>query len=109
MLNIVKNQELKEKKQYFYLQKYEFIRNLKSVKCKKLKTMKPILLLTSFLLILCVCQAQVIDDFSDGNFNENPAWLGNDSLFIINDEKQLQLNAESDGNAWLSIVYEKHN
>ena len=29
-----KNQELKEKKLYFYLQKYEFIRNLKSVKCK---------------------------------------------------------------------------
>ena len=71
--------------------------------------MKPILLLTSFLLIFCICQAQVIDDFSDGNFNENPAWLGNDSLFIINDEKQLQLNAESDGNAWLSVVYEKHN
>ena len=71
--------------------------------------MKPILLLTSFLLIFGVCRAQVIDDFSDGNFNENPAWLGSDSLFIINDEKQLQLNAESGGDAWLSIVYERHN
>ena len=71
--------------------------------------MKPILLLTSFLLIFGVCRAQVIDDFSDGNFNENPAWLGSDSLFIINDEKQLQVNAESGGNAWLSVDYEKHN
>ena len=71
--------------------------------------MKPILLLTSFLLIFGVCRAQVIDDFSDGNFNENPAWLGSDSLFIINDEKQLQLNAESGGDAWLSIVFERHN
>ena len=66
--------------------------------------MKPILLLTSFLLILDICGAQVFDDFSDGNFNENPAWLGSDSLFIINDEKQLQLNAESSGSAWLSVV-----
>ncbi len=71
--------------------------------------MKPILLLTSFLLIFGICKAQVCDDFSDGNFNENPAWRGCDSLFIINDEKQLQLNAESGGNAWLSVVYEKHN
>ncbi len=71
--------------------------------------MKPILLLTSFLLIFGVCRTQVIDDFSDGNFNENPAWLGSDSLFIINDEKQLQLNAESGGDAWLSVVYERHN
>ncbi len=71
--------------------------------------MKPILLLTTILLIFCVCQAQVIDDFSDGNFNENPAWLGSDSLFIINDEKQLQLNAESSGSAWLSVVYEKYD
>ena len=71
--------------------------------------MKPILLLTSFLLIFGVCRAQVIDDFSDGNFNENPAWLGSDSLFIINDEKQLQLNAESSGSAWLSVVYEKYD
>ena len=71
--------------------------------------MKPILLLTSFLLILDICGAQVFDDFSDGNFNENPAWLGSDSLFIINDEKQLQLNAESSGSAWLSVVYEKYD
>lgn len=91
------------------MQKYEFIRNLKSVKCKKLKTMKPILLLTSFLLIFGICRAQVFDDFNDGDFNNNPAWIGCDSIFIINDEKQLQLNAESAGDAWLSVVYEKHN
>lgn len=71
--------------------------------------MKPILLLTSFLLIFDICRAQIFDDFSDSNFNENPAWLGSDSLFIINDEKQLQLDAETSGNAWLSVVYEKHH
>ena len=70
--------------------------------------MKPILFLTSFLLLFGICRTQVYEDFNDGNFYENPAWIGCDSLFIINDEKQLQLNAESAGNAWISVAYEKH-
>ena len=90
------------------MQKYEFIGNLKNVKCKKLKTMRPILLLSLLIFVFQVCRAQVSDDFSDGNFNENPAWLGSDSLFIINEEYQLQLNSNYGGEAWLSADYEKH-
>lgn len=69
--------------------------------------MKPILFLTLFSFILSFCRAQIVEDFTDGDFKENPAWIGCDSLFIINDGKQLQLNAESGGNAWISVIYEK--
>ena len=69
--------------------------------------MKSILFLISFITSFLFCQAQVLDDFSDGDFSENPAWLGNDSLFIINENHQLQLNAETGGFAWLSTDYNK--
>lgn len=52
------------------------------------------------------CRAQVFDDFADGDFKENPTWLGNDSLFIINENKQLQLNASTESNSYLSVAYE---
>lgn len=38
-----------------------------------------------------------MDNFSDGNFTENPTWEGTTTNFIINDAEQLQLNAESSG------------
>ena len=47
------------------------------------------------------CFSQVCDDFSDGDFSDNPAWSGTTSLFKINNDKQLQLNAENAGNAEL--------
>ena len=69
--------------------------------------MRPILLLSLLIFVLGFCRAQVFDDFSDGNFNEKPAWLGSDSLFRINEEYQLQLNSNYGGEAWLSVDYEK--
>ena len=68
--------------------------------------MKPVLLLL-VLHIVSICNSQIIDDFSDNNFTENPIWNGTDSIFIINEILQLQLNASISGNAWLSTHYTK--
>ena len=43
-----------------------------------------------FLWANMLLNAQVFDDFSDGNFNVNPAWEGDDSLWQINSNYQLQ-------------------
>lgn len=53
--------------------------------------------------------AQVTDDFSDGDFTANPKWVGTESLFMVNSNKQLQLNAEESGEAWLFCEEEVSN
>ncbi len=58
-----------------------------------------LVLLLWFPLLL---QAQVFDDFEDGDFSQNPQWTGTDTTFIINENKQLQLNASTAGLSWLS-------
>ncbi|MDN5350974.1 MAG: hypothetical protein PWQ54_2370, partial [Bacteroidales bacterium] len=50
-------------------------------------------------------RAQLSDDFSDGDFTTNPAWEGTTTLFLVNDDFQLQLNATEAGTAWLSTPY----
>ncbi len=42
--------------------------------------MKKILILLLFPLL---CNAQMNDNFSDGNFSNNPVWAGNDSSFLV--------------------------
>ncbi len=47
-----------------------------------------------FLLLLCFplyLSAQIIDDFSDGDFSANPTWQGDTDKFIVNADLQLQL------------------
>lgn len=65
--------------------------------------MKKLLL---FLLLLPLSLlAQVTDDFSDGDFTQNPTWSGTVGKFIINSNLQLQLNTEEAGTAYLSVPF----
>jgi len=56
-----------------------------------------------FILIIgfLFAKSQVIDDFSDGNISQEPAWQGNMSDFQVNTSGQLQLNAEGTGTSYL--------
>ncbi len=53
--------------------------------------------------------AQLNEDFSDGNFNENPIWIGNDSLFKVNANFELQASATASlaAESYLSTFYTK--
>lgn len=43
------------------------------------------------MLLCCKCAfSQIDDNFSDGNFTENPAWNGQTSTFTVNSTKQVQ-------------------
>ena len=52
---------------------------------------------TTFLLVIAVLlsvtiNGQVTEDFSDGDFTNNPTWSGTTADFIVNSSQQLQLN-----------------
>ena len=64
--------------------------------------MKTIRLL--FLFLPLWASAQVIDDFSDGDFTSNPTWIGTDTCFTVNNNKQLQSAATVAGESYLSTT-----
>ncbi len=57
-----------------------------------------------FLLLLVpfIAFSQVNDDFSDGDFTQNPQWVGDTDKFIVNENYQLQLNDEQAGESYLA-------
>lgn len=67
------------------------------------------LILHTLLIMLTVipslAQCQMYDDFSDGDFSQNPAWTGDTSKFRVNSNLQLQLYADSADSAQLSVHY----
>lgn len=76
----------------------ENLLNLK-IKMKKLK----LLIITILLLLGKEVEGQIYDDFSDGNFSENPTWEGDTASFIVNSQCQLQLNAAEGGTAKMAV------
>ncbi len=50
-------------------------------------------------------QAQVFDDFSDGDFIEGTLWTGDADDFIVNGANRLQLNASEAGQSYLSTAF----
>lgn len=61
----------------------------------------------SFLLLLLplFLVAQVFDDFSDGDFTQNPPWQGNTEHFVVNDDFMLQLNSEGENTSVLTTTF----
>ncbi len=61
-------------------------------------------LLILFLMFPLLVQAQLQDDFSDGNFIQNPTWAGDAGSFIVNAQNQLQSNGLAVTGTTLQLV-----
>lgn len=62
-------------------------------------------LLTLLTIFSCVnLHAQVADNFADENFNQNPTWVGDDSLFVVT-TNQLKLKGTISSDAYLATAH----
>jgi len=59
------------------------------------------------MVLSCPLSAQIYDDFSDGDFNNDPVWFGLESSFEVDDENRLHLNAPRESGA--SYICTKSN
>jgi hypothetical protein len=57
------------------------------------------------LLFSAKFSAQVVEDFSDGDFTNNPTWGGTAADFIVNSSQQLQLNNTVAGVSYLNTPH----
>ena len=67
--------------------------------------MRKIFTLIPLFFIANVCVAQLIDNFSDGDFTVNPVWSGASTDYIVNGSKQLQLNKTIAGTSFLTTTF----
>lgn len=62
-------------------------------------------IIVPFLLWSSLINAQIFDNFSDGNFSVNPSWTGNTSDWMVNTSFQLQSNSSTaNSNFYLSTA-----
>ena len=67
-----------------------------------MNTTKLLFALLFIILISAKANAQVIDNFTDGNITANPAWAGDSAQFMVNAAFQLQTNNTIAGASYLS-------
>jgi hypothetical protein len=60
------------------------------------------LLYSLLFLFPMLATAQLTDNFSDGDFTNNPSWNGDQSQFIVNSSDQLQLASSGENISYLS-------
>ena len=60
--------------------------------------MKQLLHTFLILFLYSLGYSQIIDDFSDGEFNQNPQWLGNTQVFQIENQTLVLNNTEPESN-----------
>ena len=58
-----------------------------------------------FLCIYSISASQVDDDFSDGDFLNNPTWSGSASDFMVNSNQEVQLNSTVASTSYLSTPH----
>ncbi|WP_107037420.1 lamin tail domain-containing protein [Brumimicrobium mesophilum] len=51
------------------------------------------------------CWSQMTDSFDDGDFTNNPTWVGDVADFIVNANNELQLDAAAAGDSYLSTPH----
>ena len=76
---------------------YLILRAQRYANCQLMRTT----LLIFILPLLGFAQLTVSDDFSDGDFLQNPSWTGDTSVFIVNSGFELQLDDSVAGEAFL--------